>query len=97
MRMQNGGSGLTPPPRTNGDSTAARNFPNVAARVCRTSDVSEREKKRERLGLVAAMVCFSTASKGSFYRHGTARESGFQILAEAGKILGTAAPSLTFG
>jgi hypothetical protein len=43
------------------------------------------------------MVCYFWASTGGFYRHGRARESGFQILAEAGKIPGTAAPSLTFG
>jgi hypothetical protein len=58
----------------------------VAARVSRASDASKGERKREGLGLVAAMVCFSTASKGSFYRHGRARELGFPGVAEAGNL-----------
>jgi hypothetical protein len=51
-------------------------------------DVSEGERKREGLGLVAAMVCSSTALKGSFYRHGRGRELGFLEVVEAGKFSG---------
>jgi hypothetical protein len=65
--------------------TAARNFPNAAARVCSTSDVSEREKKRERLGSVAVMVCCFWASTGGFYRHGEAAGARARAWAVAGK------------
>jgi hypothetical protein len=52
------------------------------------SDVSKGERKREGLGLVAAMVCSSTVSKGSFYRHGRGRELGFLEVVEARKFSG---------
>jgi hypothetical protein len=93
----NGGGSSTPPPGTGGDSNGGRTPSERGGSGLQQSDDSEREKKRARLGSGAAVVCSSTASKGPFYRHGRARESGFQIVAEAGKITGTAAPLLTFG
>jgi hypothetical protein len=43
-------------------------------------------RKREGLGSVAAMVCFSGASTGPFYRHGRERERGHELGAVAGKL-----------
>jgi hypothetical protein len=61
------------------------------------SDVSKGERKRERLGSIAAVVCFSTESKGSFYRRGRGRELGFLKGGLAGKIPSAAALAMTLG
>jgi hypothetical protein len=64
---------------------AAGNCRNAAARACSTSDVSEGERKKEEQGLVAAVVCCSLASRGTFYRVERGRELGFPNLGLGGK------------
>jgi hypothetical protein len=59
------------------------------------SDDSEREKKKERLGMVAVVVCYSGVSRGGFYRLGGEREHGHKLGAMAGNFPCAAAPVMT--
>jgi hypothetical protein len=76
---QNGGGGLTPSPGTDDDSNGGRTPSEHGGARSQNSDVSEGKKKRERLGTVAEVVCFSGASRGPFYRVERERELGFPV------------------
>jgi hypothetical protein len=94
---QNGGGGLTPPPCTDDDSNGGRTPSERGGARSQNSDVSEGKKKRERLGTVAEVVCFSGASRGPFYRVERERELGFPVGGLAGKFPGAAALATSLG
>jgi hypothetical protein len=95
--MQIDGGCSAPPPRTSSSSNGGRDLPERGGARLQNSDVFEGERKRERLGSIAAVVCFSTESNGSFYRRGRGRELGFLKGGLVGKIPGAVALAMTLG